>query len=280
MRRCWASCWLGSWAIWRGAGDGGDQLRPALGHRSRNAQALRRLGDGWRRLLPKIPRNHWGFGIMSVYNRDAGAVLVTPSGVANHERTVTSMPSLSSRRKLDKKNRTSASDVEVQCASCGTALFIQPARAKRFKRHFCDRDCRGSFLIPIEERFWGKVEKLPSGCWLWRGADKRAEPRSQYGHLNRGRQGDGYIGAHVFSYELHKGPVPEGMQVDHLCRHPWCVNPNHLEAVTATVNIRRRPYSAGETCINGHPRTPENTAYRADGSIHECRVCKRERRRA
>ena len=72
-----------------------------------------------------------------------------------------------------------------------------------------------------------------SGCWRWTG---RAT-REGYGWVwwdGRARW------AHRLSYELHVGPIPEGLVVDHLCGHPWCVNPEHLEPVTERENLRRR----------------------------------------
>ena len=78
---------------------------------------------------------------------------------------------------------------------------------------------------PIEdstERFWNKVKVTdPEGCWIW----KAGRYPAGYGEF---WLGDRNIGAHVYSYILHFGEVPDGMFVCHSCDHPWCVNPNHL----------------------------------------------------
>ncbi len=77
-----------------------------------------------------------------------------------------------------------------------------------------------------------------SGCWLWLGELNSAG----YGRIS---QGNNKIGkrvrslAHRVSYELAKGPVPEGFDLDHLCRVPCCINPDHLEPVTRSENNRR-----------------------------------------
>lgn len=71
----------------------------------------------------------------------------------------------------------------------------------------------------------------PDDCWLWRGALNNRG----YGRLTRG----GHVYAHRYVYELERGPIPTGMQLDHLCRTPACVNPAHLEPVTGTENVRR-----------------------------------------
>lgn len=86
--------------------------------------------------------------------------------------------------------------------------------------------------LSVEERFFAKVQKT-SLCWLWMAG------RTRNGHGVFGT-GDGHsMGAHRWSYLHHVGPIPEGLELDHLCRVTRCVNPAHLEAVTSTENNRR-----------------------------------------
>lgn len=72
-------------------------------------------------------------------------------------------------------------------------------------------------------------------CWIWQRGTSRG-----YGYTYRwvGGRKQG-MGAHVFYYELAHGTMPEGLEIDHLCRNTLCVNPAHLEAVTRTENVRR-----------------------------------------
>lgn len=75
-----------------------------------------------------------------------------------------------------------------------------------------------------------------SGCWLWLGAinsdgyGRMRDPRTSYGRMMQ---------AHRFFYEQVRSPIPEGLQLDHLCRVRRCVNPEHLEPVTSRENVRR-----------------------------------------
>lgn len=80
--------------------------------------------------------------------------------------------------------------------------------------------------------FWARVRKGPD-CWLWQG---RLDGSTAYGSVPTGRRGSG-MRAHRFSYILHFGPVPEGMEVCHRCDNPPCVRPDHLYAATHKQNV-------------------------------------------
>lgn len=107
-------------------------------------------------------------------------------------------------------------------------------------------------------------------CWTWTGA---ILPNG-YGMASVGGR---KVGAHRLSHELFVGPIPEGFEVDHLCRKKDCVNPTHLEAVTPLENTRRA-HAHINHCPAGHPKTPENLIPQAKGS-GKCRVCHRDRAR-
>jgi hypothetical protein len=88
-------------------------------------------------------------------------------------------------------------------------------------------------------------------------------------------------GVHRLAYELQVGPIPEGLEIDHLCRVRDCVRIEHLEAVTHQENVRRRMVS--DVCPQGHPMTAENTGHRhklGRMTAHRyCKDCKVERNR-
>ena len=129
---------------------------------------------------------------------------------------------------------------------------------------------------PVEPilRFADKVE-FTDPCWIWKGN------RSAwgYGRFFTGKTIGGnprFVYAHRWSYEYFVGPIPIGLQVDHLCRVHSCVNPGHLEPVTLRDNILRgvsitAKHSRQTHCVNGHPFTPDNT-YRY-GRKRKCREC-------
>lgn len=119
------------------------------------------------------------------------------------------------------------------------------------------------------ERFWARVDKS-GDCWLWTGS----RSGNGYGRLWLNKH---MIYAHRFAYELLVGPIPEGLQIDHLCRVRHCVNPAHLEPVTQGVNIRRgRNWQREKShCPQGHPYDRENTHWYR--SMRYCRACDRAR---
>jgi hypothetical protein len=103
-------------------------------------------------------------------------------------------------------------------------------------------------------------------CWLWLGRVDR------HGY---GRTGSDL--AHRRVYERLVGPIPDELELDHLCRVITCVNPSHLETVTKAENLRRKG-AAVTTCANGHPYNDENTYHRPNGQ-RGCRPCIAERTR-
>ena len=112
----------------------------------------------------------------------------------------------------------------------------------RWIRHGDPLALKGLERTPLAERFWPKVDKngpVPvhqpdlGPCWLWTGCTQR------YGKIKTGgKKGTAY--AHRLSYEWAHGPVPAGLELDHLCDTTRCVNPAHLEAVTHSENELRK----------------------------------------
>lgn len=158
---------------------------------------------------------------------------------------------------------------------------------------------QGKALKPIRNRFLGTAEdrffhytKITDTCWKWTGT------HSEYGYglLPEGTADTRQ--AHRYAYTLFKGPIPEGLGLDHLCHtndaacpggvtceHRSCVNPDHLEPIANTDNVMRgrgfAPRHAAQThCVNGHEFTPENTRIRSrrQGG-RECKTCNRDRAR-
>lgn len=123
------------------------------------------------------------------------------------------------------------------------------------------------------QRFFAMIDS--GECWEWSGQRVNGYGRFQLNDRNRT--------AHQVAYELFVGPIPEGLEIDHLCRNRACVNPTHMELVTHRENVLRGETIAarnfyGTECVNGHPWSPETTGRRHDGGRF-CRPCARERNR-
>jgi hypothetical protein len=130
--------------------------------------------------------------------------------------------------------------------------------------------------MTLEDRFWSKVE--PTGfCWLWTAA-LRTDGYGVFQTKNRG----GIVRAHRYAYELLIGKIPSGLQIDHLCRVKRCVNPDHLEAVTAKENTRRAFAARAPIarCKRGHEFTPSNTHTSPTTGSRTCRACLAVRQKA
>lgn len=143
--------------------------------------------------------------------------------------------------------------------------------------------------VPAERRFWPRVDKdgpVPSlcpdlgACWLWLGAKRGGG----YGVIADRRSGKVImLNTHRLAYELVIGPIPSGMQLDHLCHVRHCVNPRHLQPMTQRINNLRcdGPFARKwrqSHCLNGHPFDEANTRVNRNGTRH-CKACRDDRRR-
>lgn len=111
-----------------------------------------------------------------------------------------------------------------------------------------------------------------AGCWLWLKATS--------GGYARFRQGKKDLLMHRRAYELSKGPIPPGLQIDHLCRQRSCVNPQHLRVVTPRENTLAgfgptAMHARATHCPQGHEYTPENV--RMSRGRRHCKACGRVR---
>ncbi len=121
-----------------------------------------------------------------------------------------------------------------------------------------------------------------SRCWRWCGgfySDDRGkkEPYGRFSWWDRRTRRSRSRAAHRVVYELLVGPIPAGLEPDHLCRRRWCVNPRHLEPVTRRVNLLRGPTTwaaknASKThCLRGHPLAGKNLVVTRTGRM--CKAC-------
>lgn len=130
----------------------------------------------------------------------------------------------------------------------------------------------------LGERFWAKVDKS-DGCWVW----TAAKFWDGYGAFSVVVDGKRYTRrAHRLAYEDRFGPIPDKLVLDHLCRNPACVRPEHLQIVSRRENTLRGDTAPAKNirkthCDNGHEFTEQNV-YLWRGS-RRCRACGRENAR-
>ena len=124
------------------------------------------------------------------------------------------------------------------------------------------------------ERTMSYISKS-NDCWVWLG-----KPASTgYGQIGFGKRSERKTrNAHRVVYELLVGDIPEGKQLDHLCRNRMCVNPAHLEPVTQRENLLRgdtipAKNSSKTNCIRGHKLTVDNTRDYAGRGGRQCKTC-------
>jgi hypothetical protein len=151
--------------------------------------------------------------------------------------------------------------------------------------HSARRDVKGQPVRYIKGHRWNKpfpeytVEDrgYTTPCWIWQ------HSRSSWGYGRILKDGREYR-AHRVVYERHRGPIPEGLVLDHLCRVVECVNPDHLDPVTDGENSKRGECPSWvahreNRCMQGHELTPENTRVTKSTGKRRCRICDNEAKR-
>jgi len=136
--------------------------------------------------------------------------------------------------------------------------------------------------MTVEDRIQRGIIQAPFGykdtsCWVW----IKSKDSSGYGTIGINKK---TWSVHRVAYELWKGPIPEGLEIDHLCQTKACCNPAHLEAVSHAENVRRMEKTKPlknkigwrnkekTHCPQGHEYTPENTYVSRRGS-RTCKTC-------
>lgn len=135
--------------------------------------------------------------------------------------------------------------------------------------------CGLELTIRDLERLWSKVIIGPkeNDCWGWSDVLSKAG----YAYLGiGGRKGKKFL-VHRMLYEIVIRPIPEGMDLDHLCRNRFCVRPDHQEPATRRVNLMRgqtlaAKHAAATHCPQGHPYDLFNTRI-APGGGRVCKIC-------
>lgn len=124
-----------------------------------------------------------------------------------------------------------------------------------------------------EELFWSRLRQTEDGCWEWQ-AKLNKQGYAQFGRT--------YV--HRLTYQALEGPIPDGLELDHLCQNPACGNPGHLEPVTHAENIRRGKAATKTHCVSGHELSGENLIIKSrrigGATYRQCRICLAAQNRA
>jgi hypothetical protein len=121
---------------------------------------------------------------------------------------------------------------------------------------------------PLFERIFARIEISPTGCWLWPGAKNTG-----YGYIRYNNRG---YAVHRLVYEELVGPIPDNLELDHLCRERSCCCPEHLEPVSHSENVFRGQSSSSRlVCQRGHWMLGDNVAWfkRPGGRDRRCVAC-------
>jgi len=160
---------------------------------------------------------------------------------------------------------------QLACTDCGASI------SRMSKSGLCRTCVRRKRPLRFDlSRFVQEDRGHSTPCWIWTG-NVRADGYGQTHYKGKVSK------PHRVFYQELVGPIPEGLTIDHLCRVKLCVNPDHLEPVSAAENLHRQ-FLAGvglpaylaqrSACKHGHTFTPENTRIRTGGS-RICKTCHR-----
>lgn len=143
-------------------------------------------------------------------------------------------------------------------ADCETKTRAMGMCNKHYQKNAKYGDPLATAVKPLEVRFWPMVEKTDT-CWNWTGTKYQG-----YGQIYSHQRG-GAIRAHRASYEMHVGPIPDGMVIDHMCHNPSCVNPDHLRIATQKQNMENREGAQynSQTGVRGVNPYPSRNKFRA-----------------
>lgn len=133
-------------------------------------------------------------------------------------------------------------------------------------------------VSPFDRFIWKFKVDLKTGCWKWTGTHCGPGYATLFLYKIKKTRRQVRIYAHRFSYLVFKGEIPEGKEIDHICRVRDCVNPEHLRLVSHRENMLLgetiAAVAASRTCCPyGHPYDEKNTYYRKNDGSRQCKTC-------